>query len=129
MFAIGSLLGDLILLIDRLIQPQGPSRCPALQAELDRQTAALALYQFPACPFCVRVRRVIRKLGLHIEIRDAGGDLRWRRELSEQGGRYQVPCLRIQQEDGSVRWMYESKAICQYLVGRFGSEAEVAETE
>ena len=114
-----SLLAKLILLIDRLTQSQAPKHPPAVQAELDRLTAGLALYEFRACPFCVRVRRVIRRLGLNIETRDARHDPRWRHELREQGGRYQVPCLRIEQEDGSVRWMYESKDIGRYLEERF----------
>ena len=123
MASIRWLLGNLILLIDRLTRPRTPNHPPSVQAELDRQTQGLSLYQFRACPFCVRVRRVIRRLGLNIELRDAKNDPRWRSELTEQGGRYQTPCLRIQQDDGSVRWLYESRDIGQYLDERFGSEA------
>jgi len=35
--------------------------------------------------------------------------------LLQGGGKTQVPCLRIEQEDGSVEWMYESNDIISYL--------------
>ena len=60
-------------------------------------------------------RRTIRRLGLNIELRDARGDAQWRSELIQQGGRHQVPCLRLLQDDGSSRWLYESKEIIRYL--------------
>lgn len=36
-------------------------------------------------------------------------------ELVEQGGKRTVPCLRIDNNDGSSQWMYESKDIVAYL--------------
>jgi hypothetical protein len=41
-----------------------------------------------------------------------------RQTLLEQGGKIQVPCLRIE-EDGQSTWLYESKAISAYLHERF----------
>lgn len=35
--------------------------------------------------------------------------------LMQGGGKTQVPCLRIEQADGGVEWMYESNDIIQYL--------------
>lgn len=35
--------------------------------------------------------------------------------LMQGGGKTQVPCLRIEQADGSVEWMYESDDIIRYL--------------
>lgn len=35
--------------------------------------------------------------------------------LLHGGGKTQVPCLRIEQADGSVEWMYESDDIIGYL--------------
>jgi glutathione S-transferase len=34
-----------------------------------------------------------------------------------------VPCLRIEKEDGSSEWMYESKDIIAYLDERYGIHA------
>jgi glutaredoxin len=79
----------------------------------------MKMYQFGQCPFCVRTRRNIRRLGLDIELRDARNDPRWNRELIDGGGRYQVPCLRLLNADGSSEWIYGSKTIIQYLHQRF----------
>jgi len=75
----------------------------------------LALYNSDACWFCARVRQTIQQLGLEIEIRDAVGNNTHREALLAGGGKTQVPCLRIEDEKGNVRWMYESADICRYL--------------
>lgn len=76
---------------------------------------SLALYNSASCWFCARVRQTIDKLGLPVEVRDAVGNAGFRQELIEGGGKTQVPCLRIEEADGRVRWMYESADICRYL--------------
>ena len=43
------------------------------------------------------------------------------RELIEQGGQYMVPCLRIEKEDGTAQWLYESTDIIRYLTERFAA--------
>jgi glutathione S-transferase len=75
----------------------------------------LALYNSDACWFCARVRQTIQQLGLDIEIRDAVGNGVHREDLRSGGGKTQVPCLRIEDGQGPVRWMYESADICRYL--------------
>ena len=35
--------------------------------------------------------------------------------LMQGGGKTQVPCLRIEQANGEVQWMYESDDIIAYL--------------
>jgi glutaredoxin len=118
--AIRRVLGNLILFIDWLTRPRRAVHAPDKQQQLDAATARLALYQFQLCPFCVKTRRTIHRLGLNIETRDARNDPAWNQELIEQGGRYQVPCLRIAKDDGSVAWLYESRDINSYLEQRFG---------
>ena len=115
------LLGQIIIFIDWLTRPKPVQRDSEAQAEIDRQTANLALYQFQQCPFCVKTRRQIHRLNLKIETRDARNDPQWNRELIEQGGKYQVPCLKIIEDDGSVRWLYESSDINDYLEKRFSA--------
>jgi len=36
-------------------------------------------------------------------------------DLIAGGGKSQVPCLRIETENGDVRWLYESIDIVRYL--------------
>jgi glutathione S-transferase len=93
-------------------------RTAEAQARIDAATRNMALYQFRACPFCVKVRHAMRRLGLNIELRDARKDPVHAAELRSEGGRYQVPCLRIENEDG-IAWLYESKDIIRWLEERF----------
>jgi len=81
----------------------------------------LSLYQTGFCPYCRRVRDAMKRLGVDVELRDIAEDPSRRRELVQATGRQTVPCLRIEREDGSVRWMHESADIIAYLEARFGS--------
>ena len=119
MKAIRWLLGRIILSIDFLTTPKGLIRAAAEQQNIDSATDKLALYQFAACPFCVKVRRSMKRLSLNVELRDAKGDQQHRSDLEEQGGRIKTPCLRIEQTDGQITWMYESKDIINYLERNF----------
>ncbi|MFZ9595916.1 MAG: glutaredoxin family protein [Bdellovibrionia bacterium] len=116
---IRSLLGQIILGLDGVFQPKPIQRSQEAQLLLDAQTKKLSLYEFKACPFCVKVRRVIKKLGLKIELRDAQGNPSYRQELIEKGGMLQVPCLRIEKDSGEVQWLYESDDIIQLLKKQF----------
>ncbi|WP_105169168.1 glutaredoxin family protein [Pseudoalteromonas sp. T1lg23B] len=107
-------LGRVILLLDFIFTPRSKKRPADEQQKLDAQTAQLKLYQFKACPFCVKVRRAIKREGLKIETRDAKNNAQFRQELAEQGGKIKVPCLRIEQ-DNNVQWLYESSDIVSYL--------------
>ncbi|MBI3558187.1 MAG: glutathione S-transferase N-terminal domain-containing protein [Deltaproteobacteria bacterium] len=112
-------LGKIILFFDALFRPRPLARPAAEQAKVDAQTNNLALYHFMACPFCVKVRRHMTRRNLNIELRDVKRDKKFDRELVEQGGSFQVPCLRIRGDDSSVRWLYESSDIIAYLDQRF----------
>lgn len=118
-------LGRLILLVNAMI-PVGGSikRTPEAQAVIDRNTASLTLYEFKACPFCVKVRRGVKRLALNIETRDAKRCEKARDELLHGGGRVKVPCLRIEAENGDVHWKYESTDILSYLQQHFALEQD-----
>lgn len=119
-------LGQLILLVDFLTRPKPPQRPAALQARIDASTADMALYQFKACPFCVKTRRAMRRMGLNIETRDAKHDPQWRTQLEQQGGKIQVPCLTLPQADGGTEWLFESTDIIARLEHHL-AEVESAE--
>ncbi len=111
-------LGRLIILIDLITRPRKMKRAPEAQQAVNAAAKNLTLYQFYACPFCVKTRRAIHQLNLPIEFRDAQKNPTHRSDLETLGGAIKVPCLRIQ-EDGKETWMYESGDIIQYLQGRF----------
>lgn len=114
------LLAPVVLISEKLSTPKAVERSAQAQAEVDRACESLALYQFRTCPFCVKVRKEIARLGLNIEVRDAQLDPEHRQALAEGGGRIKVPCLKIRQDDGSDEWLYESDAINAWLHQRFG---------
>ncbi|CAM3754643.1 glutaredoxin family protein [Vibrio aquimaris] len=112
------LLGRLILLFNFIFSPKGLKRSDQDQQAVDEKAKTLALYQFEACPFCVKVRRAMKRQSVNIELRDAKASSQYRKELELGGGRVKVPCLRIE-IDGKVKWMYESSDIVAYLEKEF----------
>ena len=113
------ILGRLILGCDFLTRRKPVSRDTKSQALIDARTANLTMYQFEACPFCVKVRRAIRKQALKIELRDARNEPVYKQELISGGGRYKVPCLKIKSDAGEITWLYESGEILSYLKTEF----------
>ena len=113
-------LAQIIILINWITLPKAPILEPEQRKKFDENTASMSLYHFNQCPFCIKTRRTIHRLGLNIETRDARNDPSWNQELISEGGKYQVTCLRIMKDDGSIEWMYESTIINRYLDQRFG---------
>jgi glutaredoxin len=117
------LLGKLILLLNWVFTPRSIRRSPSEQAIVDAKTAELKLYQYQACPFCVKVRRAIKRKALNIDTSDVKRSADAREELMAGGGSLKVPCLRIEDGKGQTQWMYESNDIIHYLSERFPSPA------
>ena len=113
------ILGKFILILDALTSPKGIVRDSAAQKEIDAATANMSMYQFKACPFCVKVRRELKRHSLNIELRDAQHNVGIKAELTSEGGCHKVPCLRIEKPDNSVEWLYESNDIIAYLKTQF----------
>ncbi|OOE89330.1 glutaredoxin family protein [Salinivibrio sharmensis] len=109
------ILGKIILIVESLTKPKAPQLSAAQKHAIDTLAQQVTLYQFAACPFCVKVRQASRKLGLPLNTKDAKRDLTARQELEQGGGRIKVPCLRIQNTSGETHWMYESDDIIAYL--------------
>jgi glutaredoxin len=116
-------LGPVMLLKERVTQPKGVQRDAAAQAAVDLQCQSLALYQFNTCPFCIKVRQEMRRLSLPIEKRDAQHNTANRDELLQGSGATKVPCLKITEANGQVRWLQDSNAIVAYLRERFAASA------
>ncbi len=111
-------LGLFIVLIDKLTRWSKVKRSPEMQSKVEAQLANMSLYQFYACPFCIKTRRAIHRLNLPIVTRDASAGSQFRSELELGAGAVKVPCLRIE-KDGKSQWMYESSEIISYLEQRF----------
>lgn len=115
MFLIRWPIGRFILLLNFIFSPRAPKRSIEVQKKVDDSTSGLSLYQLPACPFCVKTRRALKRYGLNIELRNISQQESYREELIREGGKRTVPCLKIINEDQSTTWMYESSDIINYL--------------
>ena len=122
-----AVLGPVMLASEKFSTPKAIERNPEEQARVDQACRNLSLYQFRTCPFCIKVRKEIARLGLNIEVRDAQLDPDHRRELEAGGGLVKVPCLKILHDDGTTEWLYESEDINAWLHRRFSkAEAQAA---
>ena len=110
--------GRVLILIDWLFRPSRVKRSVEDQSKVDQETKILKLYQFYACPFCVKTRRSIKRLNLKVETRNAQAEGEFRKELELNGGKIKVPCLKIE-GTGEASWLYESNDIIKYLDERF----------
>lgn len=108
-------IGRLILLINFIFSPSSPKRTQSEQIAIDEKTQSLSLYQLPSCPFCVKVRRTMKREGLNIELRNINQKNDFREELIREGGKRTVPCLRIEKPNGDVEWLYESNDVVSHL--------------
>lgn len=120
MSLIRKVLGQLILFFDFVFAPRSKKRDERTQVLVDAQMVGLSLYQFKACPFCVKVRRAMKRQGVSMAVHDVKADARAHEALLAGGGRVKVPCLRIE-EAGEVTWLYESSEIIRYIDNRVGS--------
>ncbi|AZF06497.1 glutathione S-transferase N-terminal domain-containing protein [Pseudomonas sp. R5-89-07] len=113
-------LGQIIIASDFLTRPRKKQRPAEQQAQVNEAAKDLTLYQFHACPFCVKTRRTLHRLNVPVALKDAKNNAQDRQTLLEQGGKIKVPCLRIE-ENGQTTWMYDSKVIIDYLDKRFAA--------
>lgn len=117
MKAVRWFLGKIILLLNALFSPVPVEREIDQQKKIDASLKNISLYQFEACPFCVKVRRFMKRASISLPLKDAQKEPA-RQELLVGGGKLQVPCLRIENDDGTVKWLYESSDIVKYLEGK-----------
>jgi len=113
------ILGPFMLLSERLNSPKPIERSAEAQQRVDEECKSLQLYQFRTCPFCIKVRREVKRLSLNIVTRDAQYDPAARTELQQGGGKVTVPCLRIEHHHDHIQWLYESDDIIAWLRERF----------
>lgn len=76
----------------------------------------MILYYFEACPFCQKVLKRIRELGIQdkIELRDTRKESKFLDELKKLNGKTQVPCLVV-----NGKPMLESDDINSFLSKTF----------
>lgn len=115
-------VGGLMAFISYLTLPRKIKRTPEEQQIANEVAKNMSLYQYFACPFCIKTRRTVHRLNIPIEYRDAQVRGREHRNaLEAEGGKIKVPCLRIDDGEEST-WLYESNDITAYLNQTFDPE-------
>jgi glutaredoxin len=115
---IRNLLGGIIAFCDVITRGAKLKRTTEAQQQVEKDTQSLTLYQFFACPFCIKTRRAMHKMNLPIRKRGVSKGSSYREELLLGGGKIKTPCLRIEAA-GETTWLYESSEIISYLQQRF----------
>jgi len=89
---------------------------------------SLALYHYQSCPFCGITREAIKYMekgasgkptAYKIDQKDILKQPEYRKELIQGGGKPQVPCLKIEANNGTIQWLYESRDIIEFLQNRY----------
>jgi glutaredoxin len=112
-------VGKLILFVHSITLPKPILRKKIDQDKIDKETKYFTIYQFEACPFCVKVRRFIMKNSLKINLKDAKNNKTFKSELVNEGGKHKVPCLKIAKTSSDTIWLYESTEIIKFLKKEF----------
>ena len=113
-------VGGFMAFVSYLTRPRKVKRSTEAQKDAEQRAASMSLYQYFACPFCIKLRRTVHRLNIPtLEYRDAqkrGGE--HRETLGREGGKVKVPCLRVDEGDKTT-WLYESNDIIAYLNKHF----------
>ena len=107
-------LGRVIICLDMIFSPKVLIRDSVDQNKINKITNSYKLYQYHACPFCVKVRRFFKRESLEIDLVDAKQESS-KKELVENRKKLKVPCLKVQLKNKQVRWIYESQDIIAYI--------------
>lgn len=107
-------VGFILTILDKLTSP-APIKIESSELiKIQEKSKGIELYQFSACPFCIKVRRYMKKNNISLPLRDAKNDEKFRQELLDGGGRIKAPCLKITNSDGT-KWLYESDDIILFF--------------
>ena len=108
------ILGRIIIFLDMIFSPKSIIRETKQQNQINKLTKSYQLYQYNACPFCVKVRRFFKKQSLNINLIDAKQE-NHKKYLIKNGGKLKVPCLKVELGNKQNKWIYESDEIIEFL--------------
>lgn len=122
MWKLIGLLGSAIRPFSRSLFEKEPVLSAAESSRLRELFVGHRLYQFEISSYSFKTRRTLAAMGVKIPEVDVLVDDNAYRELVEQGGKDQVPCLRINHPNQPTEWMYESDAILAYVRKRISQK-------
>lgn len=115
------ILGRIILFVDFIVPVDSKKHLKKEEKKHFKElTEKWKIYEFKACPFCVRVRRYLKSRGIFIQTINAKNEQN-KEELSSKGGKGKVPCLFYIQDEKEY-WLYESKSIMSFIEEKIQNE-------
>lgn len=88
----------------------------AVQTAPVTKDAPLVLYYRNDCPYCKKVLAYLNDHQRELPMKEINASETASDELVTGGGKRQVPCLRIRENNGDkVTWLYQSAEIISYL--------------
>ena len=108
------ILGRSIIFLDFVFTPKPRLRDKSSQDLVNKISKSYSLYQYYACPFCVKVRRFLKKESVNVNLIDAKNEF-FKKNLMQSGGMLKVPCLRVESKNKQVKWIYESNEIIDFI--------------
>lgn len=75
----------------------------------------LTLYKMNNCSYCNKTIKVIKSLHINVDYKDINESNKHNQTLINEGGKRQVPCLKITAENKRPVWLYESNDIINFL--------------
>lgn len=73
------------------------------------------LYKMDNCPYCSKTIKAIKGLHINVDYKDINESDKHNQTLINEGGKRQVPCLKITVENKQPVWLYESDDIINFL--------------
>lgn len=114
---------------DALVRAEEVTEIPPI-AESSVETTVLVLYYKPGCPYCDKVLKEARRLGITLQLKNTQNPM-YKEELLKWGKKGQVPCLMVHESGGTkpAKVIYESNDIINYLRRNQPKSTEVSNTE
>ena len=109
------IVGFILKVLSALTMPKKAKRPQENLQGVISKLEGMSLYQYEACPFCIKVRRKLHELDIPLKLINAKEEP-FKSELLKEGGRLMVPCLK---DEKANSWMYESSDIINFLEGKF----------
>lgn len=75
----------------------------------------LTLFKMNNCPYCIKTMKAIKHLKVNIDYKDINESEKHNKILIQEGGKRQVPCLKIVNNKEAPIWLYESNHIIDFL--------------
>lgn len=114
-------LKNIILFVDFIIPVGNKNKLSDSHKNIfQKMSSNWKLYEFKACPFCIKVKRYLRSRNISLILVDAKNKQN-EKELINGGGKRKVPCL-YYLDNQTPQWLYESSDIIEFIENKIQND-------